>query len=78
MRDHAVGLETAFESSVDRNNPPGRHTIIRDIAFRVHFDVFFRALSGDLPARKKPVEAWLHSGARVVGAHAPPKRNRLP
>ena len=78
MRDHAGGLETAFESSVDCNTPPGRHTIPRDIAFRVHFDVFCRALSSDRPARKKPVAVRLYSGARVVEAHAPPKPNRLP
>ena len=77
MRDHVGGWETAFESSVDCNTPPGRPKLLGDTAFGVHFDVICLALSGDLPARKKLVTVWLYSSARVVRATATLERNRL-
>ena len=77
MLDHVGGSETAFETSVDRHTPPRYARTLRDIIFLVHLDVFCRALTGDLPARKKPVAVRLHPGARVWRANCPPERNRL-
>ena len=50
---------------------------LRNIVFRTHLDVLYRALSGDPPPRNKLGAIRFHSGARVVRAKPPPERNRL-
>ena len=77
MRDRAGVLETAVDNAVDHGSPPECAKMLRDIAFRTHPDVLCRALSGDPPARKKPVVVRFHSGAKVVRAKPPSERNRL-
>ena len=74
MRDRAGVLEAAVDNAVDHGSPPKCTKMLRDIVLRTHLDVLCRALSGDLPARKKPGAVRLHSGARV--AKSPPERNR--
>lgn len=78
MQDHVSRLETAFESSVDCNTPRGCAKVLRDIVFRVHFNMFRRAFLGNPSARNKPVTVRLHPGVRVVRANVPPECNRLP
>ena len=77
MRDRAGVLETAVGNAVDHGPPPECAKMLRDIVFRTYLDVLCRALSGDLPARKKPEVVRFHSGARVVRAKPPPERDRL-
>ena len=78
MRDRLGVLKTAVDNAVDHGSPPECAKMLRDIVFRTHLDVFCRAFSGDPPAREKPVAVLLHSGASVMRAKPPPKRNRLP
>ena len=77
MRDREGVLETAVHNAVDHGSPPECAKMLRDIVFRTHLNVLCRALSGDPPARKKPVAVRFRSGARVVRAKPPPERNRL-
>ena len=76
MRDRAGVLETAVDNAVDHGSPPECAKMLRNVVFRTHLDVLFRALSGEPHARKKPGAVRFHSGARVVRAKSPPERNR--
>ena len=53
MRDRAGVLETAVDNAVDHGSPPECAEMLRDIVFRTHLGVLYRALSIDPPARKK-------------------------
>ena len=75
MRDRVGVLETGVDTAVEHGSPPECVKMLRNIVFRTHLDVLYRALSGDPPARKKPGAVRLHSGARVVRAKPPPERN---
>ena len=77
MQDHADVLATAVDTVVDHGSPPECGKMLRDIVFRTHFDVLYRALSRDPHARKKPGAVRFHSGARVVRAKPSPEQNRL-
>ena len=77
MRDRVGVLQTALDNAVDHGSPPERVNMLRDIVFRTHLHVLCRALSGDPPAHKRSVAVQFHSGASVMRAKAPPKRNRL-
>ena len=77
MRDRAGVLKTAVDNAVDHGSPPECAKILLDIVFCTHLDVLCRALSGDPPARKKPVAVRFHSGARMMRAKPPPERNHL-
>ena len=77
MRDRVGVLETTVDNAVDHASPPKCAKMLRDIVFCTHLDVLCRALSGDTPARNKPMAVRVISGARAVPAKPPPKRNRL-
>ena len=63
VRDRVGVLKTDVDNAVDHGPPPECAKMLRDIVFRTHLDVLCRALSGDPPARKKPVAVRFHSGA---------------
>ena len=71
-------LETAVDNAVDHCSPPECAKMLCNIVFRTHLDVLCRALLDDPPARQTPGAVRLHSGAGVVRAKPPHKRNRLP
>ena len=77
MCDRGGVLETADDNAVDHGSPSKCDKMPRDIVFRTHPDVLWRALSGDRHARKKPGAVRLQSRARVMAVKPPPKQNRL-
>ena len=48
-------LETAIDDVVDHGLPPECATMLRDIVFRTHLDLFRRVLLSDSPARVEPM-----------------------
>ena len=77
MRGRVGVLELAIDNAVDHGSTLECAKMLRDIVFGRHLDVLCQALSGDTPARKKPVAVGFHSGARLMRAKPPTVHNRL-
>ena len=68
IKDRLGPLETTVDDAVDHGLPPECATMLRDIVFRTHRDVFRRALLVDPPACVKHMTVRLQPGARAVRA----------
>ena len=55
MQDRVGALETAVDDAVDHGLPPKCAIMLGDIVFRMHLDVFRRALLGNPPASVEPM-----------------------